>query len=189
MKKRNKRNIAALLLFAGVLLAATAVGFTAQTENPKPTPTPAAAQTDTPIVLAITPTATPETTAAPTPEPSPPFTHEDAAMLAKTVWGEARGCALEEQRLVVWTALQRVDAGGEFRNYNTIAAVITKPRAFVGYDENHPIDEAIYALCLEELTNWWHGAEPPTHEIYAPTAPYYFFDGDGVNNWFREEWR
>lgn len=117
-----------------------------------------------------------------------PLTNSDVTMLAQMVWGEARGCAPEEQRLVVWTVLQRVDAGGAFAQYDTIAAAITAPGQFVGYDESHPVDTDIYNLCLEVLSDWQSGAEPPTHEIYAPTAPYYFFDGDGRHNWFREEW-
>ena len=122
----------------------------------------------------------------PTDCPEPPFTYDDTIMVAKTVWGEARGCTPEEQRLVVWTILQRVDADNWA---NTIEGVVTQKRQFAGYKESNPIDADIYALCLTELTDWWHGAEPPTHEIYAPTAPYFFFDGDGRNNWFREEWR
>lgn len=117
-----------------------------------------------------------------------PLTNSDVTMLAKMVWGEARGCAPEEQRLVVWTVLQRVDAGGVFAQYDTIEAAVTAPGQFVGYNENHPVDPDIYNLCLEVLSDWQSGAEPPTHEIYAPTAPYYFFDGDGRHNWFREEW-
>lgn len=122
------------------------------------------------------------------PPPETPLTNSDITLLAKTVWGEARGCTPEEQRLVVWTVLQRVDADGAFAPYDTIEAAVTAPGQFVGYNENHPVDPDIYDLCLEALADWQSGAEPPTHEIYAPTAPYYFFDGDGRHNWFREEW-
>jgi hypothetical protein len=41
---------------------------------------------------------------------------------------------------------------------------------------------------MEELKAWQSGAEPPTHDIYAPSTPYYFFDGDGKHNYYREEW-
>lgn len=116
------------------------------------------------------------------------LTNSDVVLLAKMVWGEARGCAPEEQRLVVWTVLQRVDAGGVFAQYDTIEAAVTAPGQFVGYNEQHPVDVDIYNLCLEALSDWQSGAEPPTHETYAPTAPYYFFEGDGRHNWFREEW-
>jgi hypothetical protein len=117
--------------------------------------------------------------------PEPPFTDDDIEMLAKMVFGEARGCTPEEQSLVVWTVLQRVDAPDW---QNTIREVVTARRQFVGYRESHPVDPDIYALCAAELAYWREGGEPPTHEIYAPSTPYYFFDGDGRNNWFREEY-
>jgi len=118
--------------------------------------------------------------------PEPAYTNSDIEILARTIWGEARGCSQDEQRLVVWTVLQRVDADGWG---DTIEAVVTTKRQFAGYQASHPIDPDIYALCAEVLVGWWHGARPLTHELYAPTAPYYYFDGIEGHNWFREEWR
>ena len=118
--------------------------------------------------------------------PELPYTDADIEMLAKMVWGEARGCSPEEWRLVVWTVLQRVDAD---RWGNTIEEVVTARRQFVGYRTENPICPDIHAVVIAELSDWIQGAEPPTHEIYAPTVPYYYFDGDGRNNWFREVWR
>ncbi len=114
------------------------------------------------------------------------FTAKDVEMLAKTVWGEARGCAPDEQRLVVWTVLQRVD-----NTYwdNAISEVIKKDNQFVGYCDTNPIDEDIYQLCYEEFIKWRNNEEVPVHEVYAPTVPYYFFTGDGKNNWFSKEWK
>jgi len=115
----------------------------------------------------------------------PPYTTHDIELLAKTVWGEARGCAKEEWRLVVWTVLQRVDADDWG---DTIEAVVTAKCQFIGYRAENPLDPAMCALVMAELMDWARGAEPPTHELYAPTAPYYFFCGDGTNNWFRAVW-
>jgi hypothetical protein len=103
-------------------------------------------------------------------------------MLAKTVWGEARGLPPDEQRLVVWTVFQRVDAEDWG---DTVTAAITAPGQFY-YKKSFPVNEDIYALCVEETEKWQRGEEPPTHEIYAPTAPYRSFNGDGKHNWFRE---
>lgn len=113
------------------------------------------------------------------------YTDDEIDMLAKTVWGEAGICCSEEWRLVIWTVLQRVD---DDRFPDTIAEVITARRQFLGYHEDHPIDEEIRALCVAEVADWIHGVQPPTLEPYAPTAPYYFFEGDGRHNWYREEW-
>ena len=114
-----------------------------------------------------------------------PFSPADVDMMAKTVWGEARGMTADEQRLVVWTVLQRLDGNGWG---DTISAVLTAPNQFLGYRAGHPINEQIHAVCLEEMQKWASGAEPPTHEIYAPTAPYYYFEGYDGHNWFRGSW-
>ena len=44
------------------------------------------------------------------------------------------------------------------------------------------------------FAKWERGEDPPTHELYAPVLPYYFFEGrrgeDGkLHNFFRTEWR
>ena len=113
------------------------------------------------------------------------YTDRDVEFLAKTVWGEARGCAPEEQRLVVWTALQRVDAGYG----DTIEAVLTAPRQFPGYRKKNPVCPEIYALCEAEAEKWAQGEEPPTMEPYAPATPYFYFDGRRGHNWFRGAWK
>jgi len=120
-------------------------------------------------------------------EKEPPYTDRDVDMLAKMVWGEARGCTPDEWRLTVWTVLQRVDAPGRWGD--TIEAVLTAPSQFMGYRASFPVDPAIRAVVEEVLADWAQGAEPLTHELYAPTAPYFYFDGDGRNNYFREVWR
>jgi len=53
------------------------------------------------------------------------FTQQEVHMLAQTVWGEARGTSSEEQKLVVWTILQRVDSDQNAWP-STIAGVITQ---------------------------------------------------------------
>jgi hypothetical protein len=121
------------------------------------------------------------------PERAQPYTDRDIELLANTVWGEARGCTPDEQRLVVWTVLQRVDHPERWGD--DIEAVITAHRQFVGYRPGNPICPDISALVAGVLADWAQGAEPLTHTRYAPTAPYFYFDGDGRNNWFREVWR
>jgi hypothetical protein len=121
--------------------------------------------------------------------PEPTYTDEELKMLAQMVWGEDRGQDPEEQALVIWTAFQQVDAGGDFAKYNTLYDVITKRDNFAGYRKGNPIDPEIYELCAAEAAKWWHGVDPPTHGIYAPTVPYLFFSGRDGHNWFRRDWR
>lgn len=177
-------------------VAITATGGRQETSQPQqPTYTPDV----------IVSTYTPSPTETPTPEPTEayfrdevdaypesyyypvaPYTDSEIDMLSRTVWGEARGCSQDEQRLVVWTVLQRVD---DDRFPDTIEDVIMEPLQFAGYSEEHPVENDIWNLCAEVLADWWHGAEPPTLEPYAMTLPYLFFDGDGRHNWYREEWQ
>jgi hypothetical protein len=176
-------------ILAVVIIIGAMLIFTANTSEPEPAKTSPAPPTATPIVSAQT--TSPQVTQraklpTPTSEPAPDYSEAEAEMLAKMVWGEARGCTADEQRLVVWTVFQRVD-GDDWGD--TIEAVVTARAQFHGYDTNNPILLDIYDLCAEELIAWHDGAEPPTHELYAPTAPYYYFEGDGLHNYFRKDWR
>ncbi|MDR2044880.1 MAG: cell wall hydrolase [Clostridium sp.] len=192
MKNRRKRRDAIVSICAIGVIAITAtviVSATKQADKPKREATESAPPTYATASPTVTPEATtprPIGTPQPTPTPQLPYTESDVIMLAQTVWGEARGCAPEEQRLVVWTILQRVDAD-EWGD--TIEAVITARGQFAGYDKGFPIEPEIYALCAEEAAKWANGEAPPILAPYATAAPYYFFDGDGRHNWYREGWR
>jgi len=119
------------------------------------------------------------------------YTDREVELLAKTVYGEARGCTPDEQRLVVWTALQRLAANGYG---DTIEAVITAPGQFIGYRDKNPVCPVISELVREELGKWAAGEPPPTLEPFAPTARYLYFaarrgDCGKMRNFFREVWR
>ena len=118
--------------------------------------------------------------------PEPQYTEREVAMLAKTAWGESRGCTPDEQRLVLWTIFQRVDY--PYKWGDTIECVITQPDQFHGYSPWHPICPYIYTIVREELEKWQRGEAPPTLYPFAPTLPYFFFCGDGTHNWFRAQW-
>lgn len=76
-------------------------------------------------------------------------TESDVELLAKTVWGEARGLNDFEKSMVVWCILNRVDAGG-----GTIAQVIKAPGQFHGYSSNFPVDKDIAELVRDVLARW-----------------------------------
>jgi hypothetical protein len=208
MRRLNTLTLAAMLVAAITAAAwptnakpAQSVSETAQsvTETPETVNEPPVFvndETETVINTAEIPTAT----AQPEPEyydetTDPTFTgyparkddsEDEITRLAKTVYGEAGICSTDEQRLVIWTVLQRVD---DERFPDTIAEVITAANQFAGYHAENPADEDILALCRQEVGDWSHGAEPPTLEPYADAAPYFYFDGDGRHNWFREVWQ
>ena len=77
------------------------------------------------------------------------MTTKDINMIARTVWGEARGLSDLEKSMVIWCILNRVDAGE-----TSIARIITAEGQFHGYSPNFPVDEDIVALVKDVLARW-----------------------------------
>lgn len=104
----------------------------------------------------------------------------DVNLIAKTVYGEARGCSIVEQSAVVWCILNRVDAG-----YGTIEEVITAKYQFTGYNENNPVEGEFVELAIDVLLRWQ--AEKYCIGDVGRTLPddYLWFHGDGKQNHFR----
>lgn len=110
-----------------------------------------------------------------------PYEDYEVDMLAQMVWGEARGCDPEEQKLTVWCALNRA------RDWDlSIEEVLTAKNQFAGYSEAHPIDPEIRELCQEVVEAWAAGGVALVLPPYANSSDYYWFRGDGEHNWFRE---
>lgn len=121
-----------------------------------------------------------------TPEPEPevtpqPWTDEEVIVLAKMLWGEARGISSDtEKAACVWCALNRVDHG-----YGDITAVVTAPYQFVGYKEKNPVDDDLITLCIDVLTRWYAEREGQAEVGRVLPADYLWFSGDGERNSFR----
>ena len=109
------------------------------------------------------------------------WTDGDAEMLAKTVWGEARGLSDYERSLVVWCILNRYEDGSFGK---TIQEVITKPYQFQGYKESFPVDEDILTLCRDVLNRWANDEEGRT----LPKEYLYFY-GDGKHNYYTTDFQ
>ena len=109
---------------------------------------------------------------------------ESAIYIAKTVWGEARGCSIDNQRKVIWCILNRVD----HKSFpNTIIEVICAENQFQGYYESNPVTEEMYNMALEIITLWQlEKLGKPIVRDLGPT--YVFFRGSSEGNIFREEW-
>lgn len=77
------------------------------------------------------------------------MTTKDVEMIAKAVWGEARGLSELEQSMVIWCILNRVDV------YNTsIAKIVTAEGQFHGYNPNYPVNDKVVALVKDVLARW-----------------------------------
>lgn len=79
------------------------------------------------------------------------YEQEIVDMIAKTVWGEARGCGDTQKAAVVWCILNRVDSE---RFPNDIVSVITEKGQFEGYDESYPVEEDIVKLVKDVLCRY-----------------------------------
>lgn len=125
-----------------------------------------------------------------TPEPKPevtpqPWTDEEVIVLAKMLWGEARGVSSDaEKAACVWCALNRVDHG-----YGDITAVVTAPYQFVGYREGNPVDDELITLCIDVLSRWYAEKDGQTEVGRVLPSEYLFFSGDGKRNHFRTDYK
>lgn len=111
------------------------------------------------------------------------FTDEEVDYIAKTVYGEARGCTKIQQSAVVWCILNRVDDGywGD-----TIQSVVTSPSQFHGYSYSHPVTDEIKWLVEDILLRW--NMEKIGLTNIGRTLPerflYFHSDGTGFSNVF-----
>lgn len=111
---------------------------------------------------------------------------ETLAALARTVWGEARGCTTTEQAAVVWCVLNRVDRP-EWPD--DPLEVVQQPRQFSGYDPEHPVQPEILAL-VEDVLDRWELEKTAVGDVgRVLPKEYVFFNGDGRHNYFRTEWQ
>ena len=110
------------------------------------------------------------------------FSGDDVVAMAKMLWGEARGCALDNQQKAVWCVLNRVD---DPRFPDTIQGVLSQPSQFHGYSPNFPVWDELYAVALDVLTRWSLEKQGVTVERELPNT-YLWFTGDGVQNHFRD---
>lgn len=111
----------------------------------------------------------------------------EAEVLAKTVYGEARGCSTTEQAAVIWCVLNRVDSECAFWP-DDIIGVATQPEQFHGYYADHPVTQEHYELALDVIDRWQQekNGEADVGRVLPPE--YLYFHGDGVHNHFRTEY-
>ena len=110
------------------------------------------------------------------------FTEADVTALAQMLYGEARGCTVDNQMKCVWCVLNRVD---DARFPDTIQGVLSQPSQFHGYSPNFPVWDELKEVARDVLTRWSmekQGADV-ARELDKNAV---FFTGDGTTNWFRE---
>ena len=111
---------------------------------------------------------------------------ESIPYIAKTVYGEARGCTTVEQAAVIWCILNRVDSDGYS---DSIIGVVTQKNAFHGYNSNHPVTDHIYNLTVDVLERWEKEKSGEVNVGRVLPKEYLYFYGDGRSNHFTNKWR
>lgn len=109
------------------------------------------------------------------------FTEADVIALAQMLWGEARGCTVDNQMKCVWCVLNRVD---DARFPDTIIGIVSQPSQFHGYSPNFPVWDELKEVARDVLTRWSLEKQGVTVERELPPE-YIFFTGDGIQNNFR----
>lgn len=112
----------------------------------------------------------------------------EATYIAKTIWGEARGCSKMEQAAVAWCILNRVDSDLPYIP-NNIREVVTQKGQFHGYSKDFPVDDDIYDLAVDVIERWQR--EKLGEENVGRVLPkeYLYFYGDGKRNHFTIGWK
>lgn len=137
-------------------------------------------------------TTAPVETEAPA-EPPLHYTEEEAVIMAKLLYREARGvsgifCGVSpeaRQAAVLWCVLNRLDNGSYG---NSIVEVVTALNQFV-YDPQAPVTDNLLWLANDVLTRWSMEKNGETNVGRTLPADYYFFLGDGKENHFRKDFK
>nr|DAI72984.1 MAG TPA: spore cortex-lytic enzyme [Caudoviricetes sp.] len=109
------------------------------------------------------------------------FTEADVIALAQMLYGEARGCTVDNQAKCVWCVLNRVD---DARFPDTIIGVVSQSGQFHGYSPYFPVWDNLYAVALDVLTRW--SMEKQGADVARELdASFVWFTGNGVENVFR----
>ena len=109
------------------------------------------------------------------------FTEADVIALAQMLYGEARGCTVDNQMKCVWCVLNRVD---DTRFPDTIQGVLSQPSQFHGYSPNFPVWDELKEVARDVLTRWSLEKQGVTVERELPNT-YLWFTGNGSENVFR----
>lgn len=118
-------------------------------------------------------------------EPETEQERETIVLLAKMLWGEARGCSTTEQAACVWVALNRVS---DPRWPDTLREVLLQPEQFRGLREDNPATEELMALAEDVLSRRARELAGETAVGRVIPEDYFFWAGDGKRNHFRKEY-
>ena len=108
-------------------------------------------------------------------------------MIAKTIWGEARGVeSITEQACVAWTVCNHVD--DPTLRVNSIKEALLMPNRFY-YRASFPVTQELLWLARDVLERW--NMEKLGYKDPGRVLPsdYLYYSGDGQHNYFRNAYR
>ena len=128
------------------------------------------------------------------PEPEYPklYTMDDAYVISKTVYGEAKNTpdlyiwdgrviSTEAQwAAIVWGMCDRYEAGYA----DSLTKVAGNPGQYHGYHVLHPVTDEILEVVLDVLERWNNEMHGETDVGRVIPKGYYWFVGDGIHNHF-----
>jgi hypothetical protein len=110
----------------------------------------------------------------------------EADMLARMLWGEARGVASDmEKAACVWAVFNRVD---DPRFPDTVAEVLEEPCQFNGYDPGYPITDELREIAADVWERYHRERDGEANAGRVLPREYVYFTGDGERNYFTTEW-
>ena len=110
------------------------------------------------------------------------YTDADVVAIAKMLYGESRGCSIDNQQKAVWCVLNRVD---DERYPDSIIEVLSQSGQFHGYSPNHPVWDELTAVAEDVLTRWSLEKQGVAVNRELPKS-FLYFTGTGRENIFRE---
>lgn len=136
----------------------------------------------------VTDASTTVTNAGSTTPPLSRYTDTEVTMMAKTMYGEARGLIKKEIACVGWCILNRVD---DSRFPSSISAVITQKSQFSGWNSKHPTRSDrgydLIELARDVCNRWsWEKSGQANVGRVLPSG-YCWFKGISGHNWFRTD--
>lgn len=182
-RKRRGRIIQGVHCLLTAMLAIALLCVCLGKKEPGQLPEPVAEQQSGMVTLnTIFPSPLPETTTG----QAASDLAEEAEYIAKTLYGEARGCSTTEQAAVVWCILNRVDDESGLWP-DDIIGVVTQESQFIGYSPEHPVLPELYDLAMDVLGRWQLEKDGEIDVGRVLPADYCYFQGDGKHNYFRQE--
>ena len=110
------------------------------------------------------------------------FTEADVIALTQMLYGEARGCTVDNQMKCVWCVLNRVD---DTRFPDSIIGVVSQPYQFHGYSPSFPVWDELKEVARDVLTRW--SMEKQGADVARELSnTYLWFTGYNGSNHFRE---